>query len=579
MSHINKVIDADPHFVIDINTRNIKNVSQTKTSLVQYDHNSERFSFTLPRFIEGHDMMECNSVQVHYFSTANPDTKGVYAVTDLAICEEDTENVCCTWLISQNVTQASGALQFMLRFACVAADGTVDYAWHTNTFTGISITAGMNNADAVVEQYADILEQWKVELEGVGRSYYDTGEIFNDYERNKAINQYTHAEGAHTLAGAKGFRILDTVGETVTHQYYQGFVLDSIEGLEVGDKVSVRVGKHYRNVGTIRSFGATYDDRKNIVMLNGTLPSDFELAAQYKVDNAPWYNSLWVEEKPEVGTIEIGYGAHAEGIYTYALLVGAHTEGVGTIASGYYAHAEGERTKADYCSHAEGRETEALGYYSHAEGHTCKATGEATHAEGYFSEATAIGAHSEGYYTKASGRYSHTEGEQTEAFGSDAHAEGFATKATANCSHAEGSGTQATANNAHAEGYNSIASGNVAHAEGSGCVASGFASHAQGNACKAEGDASHSEGVNNTAMGEGQHVQGKHAIPDLNGDYAHIVGGGNWGAPKNIHTVDWAGNAFYAGAVECSAVLMKSPNGTTFKITVDNNGNLTTTKI
>lgn len=164
MSHINKVIDADPHFVIDINTRNIKNVSQTKTSLVQYDHNSERFSFTLPRFIEGHDMMECNSVQVHYFSSANPDTKGVYAVTDLAICEEDTENVCCTWLISQNVTQTAGALQFMLRFACVAVDGTVEYAWHTNTFTGFSITAGMNNAEAVVEQYADILEQWKVEL-------------------------------------------------------------------------------------------------------------------------------------------------------------------------------------------------------------------------------------------------------------------------------------------------------------------------------------------------------------------------------------------------------------------------------
>ena len=164
MSHINKVIDADPHFVIDINTRNIKNVSQTKTSLVQYDHNSERFSFTLPRFIEGHDMMECNSVQVHYFSSANPDTKGLYAIDDLSICEEDAENVCCTWLISRNVTQTAGALQFILRFACLADDGTEEYAWHTNPFRGISISAGMNNTEAVVEQYADILEQWRIEL-------------------------------------------------------------------------------------------------------------------------------------------------------------------------------------------------------------------------------------------------------------------------------------------------------------------------------------------------------------------------------------------------------------------------------
>lgn len=164
MSHVNKVIDADPHFVIDINTRNIKNVSQTKVSLVQYDHNSERFSFTLPRFIEGHDMLECNSVQVHYYSTANPDTKGVYAVTDLAVCEEDAENVCCTWLISRNVTQTAGALLFQLRFACVDEDGTEEYAWHTNPFRGISVSAGMNNAEAVVEQYADILEQWYVQL-------------------------------------------------------------------------------------------------------------------------------------------------------------------------------------------------------------------------------------------------------------------------------------------------------------------------------------------------------------------------------------------------------------------------------
>lgn len=164
MSHVNKVIDADPHFVIDINTRNIKNMSQTKVSLVQYDHNSERFSFTLPRFVEGHDMLECNSVQVHYFSTANAGTKGVYAVNDLEICKEDDENVCCTWLISQNVTQNAGALQFMLRFACVAEDGTVEYAWHTNTFTGISVSAGMNNGEEILEQYADILEQWKSEI-------------------------------------------------------------------------------------------------------------------------------------------------------------------------------------------------------------------------------------------------------------------------------------------------------------------------------------------------------------------------------------------------------------------------------
>lgn len=181
MVHINKIIDADPHFVIDINTRNIKNVSQSKTTIVQYDHNSERFSFTLPRFVEGHDMMECNSVQVHYFLGANPDTEGVYEITDLTICEEDAEQICCTWLISQNVTQTVGTLKFLLRFACVAEDDTIEYAWHTNPFTGISVSAGMNNANVIVEQHADVLEQWHRQLLNELDQYKnELGEIKND---------------------------------------------------------------------------------------------------------------------------------------------------------------------------------------------------------------------------------------------------------------------------------------------------------------------------------------------------------------------------------------------------------------
>ena len=197
MSHVNKLIDSDPHFVIDINTRNIKNMSATKTSLVQFDHNSERFSFTLPRFIEGHDMLECNSVQVHYLSSANPNTIGLYSIDDLAVCEDDSDHVCCTWLISQNVTQNAGVIQFLLRFACVAEDGTIEYAWHTNTFTGISVSAGMNNGEVIEKQYADILEQFKAQLNGIiedvnnlklnggGGGYVDLSNYYNRQEIDK----------------------------------------------------------------------------------------------------------------------------------------------------------------------------------------------------------------------------------------------------------------------------------------------------------------------------------------------------------------------------------------------------------
>ena len=170
MSHKNKIKDNDPCFEVDPITRAIRNVSTSKTTLMQYDHNSERFSFTLPRFIEGHDMMESTKAEVHYL---NVDAPGLYDIDDLAIDEADENKVKCTWLISRNATLKAGALHFMLRFSCVAADGTVEYAWNTGIHQGITITKGMNNAEAIVEQSADVLEQMKGELKESVKGYVD----------------------------------------------------------------------------------------------------------------------------------------------------------------------------------------------------------------------------------------------------------------------------------------------------------------------------------------------------------------------------------------------------------------------
>jgi len=60
MAHIHPVYDTDSHFTINPITREIKNESSTKTRLIQYDHNSERFSFDMPKTVEGHDMTLCN---------------------------------------------------------------------------------------------------------------------------------------------------------------------------------------------------------------------------------------------------------------------------------------------------------------------------------------------------------------------------------------------------------------------------------------------------------------------------------------------------------------------------------------
>ena len=159
MPHRNKIKDLDAAFEVNPITREIKNVSTTKRVLVQYDHNSERFTFSLPRYIEGHDMTECNRVQVHY------ETNGGYTDrVELTQLEESTENpgyVVCTWLISRNATRDVGALKFSLRFSCVNEEtGECEYSWSTGIFNGISVSEGMYNAEGIIEQNPDAFDEF-----------------------------------------------------------------------------------------------------------------------------------------------------------------------------------------------------------------------------------------------------------------------------------------------------------------------------------------------------------------------------------------------------------------------------------
>nr|DAG31142.1 MAG TPA: hypothetical protein [Caudoviricetes sp.] len=134
------------------------------------------------------------------------------------------------------------------------------------------------------------------------------------------------------------------------------------------------------------------------------------------------------------------------------------------------------------------------------------------------------------------------------ASGNGSHAEGSGTTASGESSHAEGSGTTASGESSHAEGEGTIASGSFSYAGGSGTTASGECSHAEGGGTTASGECSHVEGAYTIASSQNQHVQGKYNIEDTEGKYAHIVGNGtDEDTRSNAHTLDWQGNAWYAG--------------------------------
>ena len=120
----------------------------------------------------------------------------------------------------------------------------------------------------------------------------------------------------------------------------------------------------------------------------------------------------------------------------------------------------------------------------------------------------------------------------------------------------EGDHVQAMNMNSHAEGYYTHAYGKNSHAEGDYSTASGEDSHAEGYTTVASGRYSHAEGNSTDALNQSQHVQGEWNVQDhsgtasTRGTYAHIVGNGTReNARSNAHTLDWSGNAWFAGDV------------------------------
>lgn len=101
---------------------------------------------------------------------------------------------------------------------------------------------------------------------------------------------------------------------------------------------------------------------------------------------------------------------------------------------------------------------------------------------------------------------------------------------------------------------------------------------------KAKGHQSTAIGYDTIASGDKSFVYGTYNVEDTSSKYVSIVGNGagydsatQEYKRSNAHTLDWDGNAWFAGSVEGTALILKSPNGTRYQITVDDSGALTAT--
>ena len=345
----------------------------------------------------------------------------------------------------------------------------------------------------------------------------NTGEIFNNYNKNKASGNFSHAEGYMTTASGN-------------RSHAEG-----------SDTTASGSKSHAEGQSTIADGEASHAE-------------GYATKAEYT-------------------------GSHSEGYYTIANGRGAHAEGESTIAKNVASHAEGQNTITLDSGHSEGGNTLSLGIYAHAEGrgNTQKTICRVTEAvDDYIIIDTKVSGISNNYFliypnvadiylitkveyptnntTKityvltssssgsgnkveannnertfifyrqgmAIGDYSHSEGGYTIAFGHSSHSEGYGTKAPGQSGHAEGSYTNASGAYSHAEGDSTNAIGSASHAEGFYTYANGNYSHSEGNTTKADGDYSHSEGIETNATGQASHAEGKGSVAF--GDQSHAAG-------------------------------------------------------
>lgn len=188
------------------------------------------------------------------------------------------------------------------------------------------------------------------------------------------------------------------------------------------------------------------------------------------------------------------------------------------------------------------------------------------------------------------GLYSTTFGNENTASGNRSFAIGYQTQALGLQSFVSGSGGIAQGQDTHVEGRNGLAIGTASHVEGIGCSTgdSSPGAHAEGNSTQANASYAHAEGFKTIATKPGQHVEGMLNIVDEKNLYLHIVGNGQQEYVKdgvlirpevrsNAHTLDYAGNAWFAGSVDCTKLYLRSstPGSTKrFQITINDNGDL-----
>lgn len=153
MSHDieHSMFDDDPMFIIDEKTRDIVYQGEKLPAIMQYDHLAEIMTFQLCRYIDGHDVMLCNDIRVHFINISTDGRikiSGCDKISNLHVPEDNENVVRFCWCIPSGATQLEGVLQFVIAFKCVDMENSVmKYRWNTERNEDLVVLPGINNVE------------------------------------------------------------------------------------------------------------------------------------------------------------------------------------------------------------------------------------------------------------------------------------------------------------------------------------------------------------------------------------------------------------------------------------------------
>ena len=153
--------ETEEHIVIG-SDRHITVPEALKRIGVQFDHNVETVTFDCPRYWDDIDMSTMK-VYINYLRADGQ--PGCYIAENVTVDSADKSIMHFTWTISRNVTEVKGNLAFLVCIKKADAEGNETNHWNSEMNRDMYISEGLECGEVIVEEYADILEQWLRDLE------------------------------------------------------------------------------------------------------------------------------------------------------------------------------------------------------------------------------------------------------------------------------------------------------------------------------------------------------------------------------------------------------------------------------